>query len=102
MDGRIPNHKERRQMEKDAGLLKQKKHMSREELAEYRRRKLEMGKEIHRQNVERNLRRQEEAKEQRESQKLQERVEDLIKKGKTAEEAQLIAISEREKRMNGQ
>jgi hypothetical protein len=95
---RIPNRYERRAMAKKAGYLKKKNNMSYSEKAELRRRSMEIGKEIHRQNTERVLREQEADEEQRKARIIQSRIEWLVKnEGLSIEEAQVKALKEYEK-----
>jgi len=80
------NRRERRKLEKQFGLMKQYQNGTKEERAEIRARRREMGKKLHQQhleNVENSLREQ---KEKREAQMIQ----NWIKSGKTEEEAKAI------------
>lgn len=56
----LPNRKQRRQMMKQLGLLKQKSNMSFEQWSAQTSKNLEMGKEMHRQKTEEMLRRMDE------------------------------------------
>jgi hypothetical protein len=79
----MPNRKQRRQMAKEAGLIKKKQEATFLQKLEMNRRASKYGKEIHRANVERNLR----AEEERQLSKEQKRLEEYLSKGMTYQEA---------------
>ena len=96
MEG-MPNRKQRRLLAKQAGLLKKKTKASLNEKLEMSKRASQFGKQIHFQNVERNLRAQDKSIQDKE----QEFLEHLMADGKTAEEALKILQKENDKPING-
>lgn len=96
MEG-MPNRKQRRLLAKEAGLLKKKTKATFAEKLEMSKRANQFGKQIHFQNVERNLR----AQDQTVQDKEQEFLEHLMADGKTAEEALKILQEENDKLTNG-
>lgn len=89
MEG-LPNRKQRRQWAKDAGFVKKKQNASLKEKLEMSRRSMETGKAIHLANTERILREQDALKEKERSSKI----ESLIAKGYTQEEALQIIVEQ--------
>ena len=80
------NHRQRRKMEKDLGLLAEFKKLSEAEKAEVRRRKREAGIQIHLRNVQE----MENQKIQAEAESYAKRIQSWIEGGKTPEEAEAI------------
>jgi hypothetical protein len=91
MEG-MPNRKQRRLMAKQAGFLKKKSNSTFKEILEINQRSREIGKQIHLANVERQLRMKEEKSLLDEQQKLQH----LVEKGYTPEDALKILQGEKE------
>lgn len=80
------NHRQRREMEKQLGLYKEFSKMSSKEKGEIRRRKTEVGKEIHL----RNLQEWENQRIKQESEAYAKQIQGFISSGKTPEEAEAI------------
>ena len=78
------NHKQRREMEKNLGLLKEYRNMSESEKAEIRKKKREAGAQIHL----RNLQESENARIQAEADRDAAVMQNLMAQGKTYEEAE--------------
>lgn len=72
MSDNLPNRKKRREIAKAAGLLNKKSKMTFEQQMEITRRSMEVGKHIHRRNVEDQLRQQESTQLLKETELLQE------------------------------
>lgn len=86
------NHKQRREMEKNLGLLKEYRIMSESEKAEIRKKKREAGNQIHL----RNLQEAENARIQAEAEREAKIMQNLISEGKTHEEAEEVVRKNRE------
>lgn len=82
MEG-LPNRRQRREWAKQSGMAKKKRKASFSEWLEINKRAQEIGKQIHLMNTEKILRQEEERLNQIKSEKVQE----LIKKGISLEEA---------------
>lgn len=80
------NHKQRREMEKNLGLLKEYQSMSESSKAEIRKKKREAGNQIHL----RNLQEAENARVQAEADRDASIMQKLIEEGKTHEEAEEV------------
>ena len=86
----LPNRKQRRAWAKQMGLLKDKSKLPLIKQLEINRRTMEAGKQIHLRNVERNLERSHNLKEEKTQALMQTEVEDLVAQGHTMEEAMAI------------
>lgn len=93
---RYYNHQDRKNLERHLGL---KKPTDKVQLAEYKRRRMEAGKQIHLQFTEDMLNVQEKADAEREAQIIQNMMKDevdrfgnVIRKGKTYEEAKAVVL----------
>ena len=86
------NHKQRRDMEKNLGLLKEYQGMSEKDKAEIRKKKMDAGKQIHLRNTQES----ENARIQAEATREAEILQNLIAGGKTYEEAEAQVKRNRE------
>jgi len=86
------NHKQRREMEKNLGLLKEYKSMSEAQKAEVRKKKREAGEQIHL----RNLQESEHARLQAEAESEATILQGMIEKGSSPEQAEEVLKRNRE------
>jgi hypothetical protein len=86
------NHKQRREMEKNIGLLKEYKNMSEAQKAEVRKKKRAAGEQIHL----RNLQESENARLQAEAELEAENLRGMIERGYTQEHAEEVVRNNRE------
>jgi hypothetical protein len=82
----LPNRKQRRLWAKQMGLLKEKSKLSLVKQLEISRRASETGKQIHHRNLERNLEKEEKAREEKIQKENAEKIQKLIDIGYSIEE----------------
>lgn len=101
------NHKQRREMEKNLGLLKEYKNMSAEQKAAVRKKKREAGEQIHLRNLQESENSRLQAEAEAEARTLQgmiikgytpEQAEDFVRKNRELSEGRSVKLAERKRK----